>query len=116
MIINEEKLKQLHLWNGQIVESKIEKIRTDFVEDGFSEASQAAEGIRDLIEGFNIYNQKEATLKYELNNEEENTVATVNDFGEVKILSEGIATIRCTNSYGKYDECVFTVYNKDYVK
>lgn len=26
MIINEEKLKQLHLWNGQIVESKIEKI------------------------------------------------------------------------------------------
>ena len=37
------------------VESKIEKIRTDFVEDGFSEASQAAEGIRDLIEGFKTH-------------------------------------------------------------
>lgn len=46
----------------------------------------------------------------------DDTVATVNDFGEVKILSEGVATIRCTNAYGKYDECVFTVFNKDYTR
>ena len=45
----------------------------------------------------------------------DDTVATVNNFGQVKILSEGVVTIRCTNAYGRYDECVFTVYNKDYV-
>ena len=54
----------------------------------------------DLIEGFNIYNQKEATLKYELNNEEENTVATVNESGVVTGVKEGTVKGKVTSTTG----------------
>lgn len=43
-------------------------------------------------------------------------VATVNEFGEIEFLKVGNVTIKCTNKYGKYDECTFKVYDKDYTE